>query len=278
MVKNTFRSGDMLGKIGFIGAGNMAGAIIGGIVKARPEMAQNICANDVITDVLSGLQGKFGIFTTSSVTELVDNCNTIFLSVKPNKINEVINIIKNNVNGEKLIVSIAAGNTLEQLADAFNPGTRIIRVMPNTPALVGQAMTAICPGKFATDADVQIVQEIFNSIGQSQVLPESLMHAFIGVCGSSPAYAFMFIEALADAGVKHGLSRADSIKFSAQAVLGAARMVLDSPSHPAQLRDAVCSPGGTTICAVAELEAEGFRNAIIKATTACVEKSIEMSK
>lgn len=265
-------------KIGFIGAGNMASAILGGMVGSNPELSKNIIASDIFPEVLTSIASKFGIETSSCANHVVKECDVILLCVKPNKIDEVIHSIKECVNGGKLIISIAAGKTLEHLSSAFNPQTRIMRVMPNTPAVVGEGMTAICPGAYADEGDIAITKEIFETVGKAQIIPEELMHVFIGVCGSSPAYAFMFIEAMADAGVKHGLSRKDSLQFSAQAVLGAAKMVIDNNEHPATLRDAVCSPGGTTICAVAELEAQGFRNAVIKATTACVEKSIEMSK
>jgi len=267
----------MTRKLGFIGAGNMSSAIIGGIVQAKPQAAGNITASDISDVVLGGLQKELGIKTTSCNVELAKANDIIFLCVKPNKIKEVIHKIRDVMTVDKIIVSIAAGITLEQLQDAFAKDVRIIRTMPNTPALVNMGMTAICPAENVPAADVKFVTSIFEMIGKAQILPENLIHAFIGVAGSAPAYAFMFIEALADAGVKHGLSRKDAIEFSAQTLLGAAKMVINTDSHPAKLRDNVCSPGGTTICAVAKLEEHGFRNAIIQASTACIEKSIEMS-
>ncbi|MCL2170387.1 MAG: pyrroline-5-carboxylate reductase [Defluviitaleaceae bacterium] len=266
-------------KLGFIGAGNMATAIMGGIIKADSEMKKNIIVSDLSPEIRKLRKNELGVKVVNRNTTVAELADIIFLCVKPHLIETVIKEIKKHCDKDKIIVSIAAGKTLEQLRAAFEgKDVKIIRTMPNTPALVNRGTTAICPGEGVPKEDIKTVTEIFNMFGTATVILEEQMHAFIGVAGSSHAYAFMFIEALADAGVKHGLSRADAINFAAGALMGAAQMVISTPTHPAALRDAVCSPGGTTIAAVAELENHGFRNAIIKAAEICIQKSIEMSK
>ena len=265
-------------KLGFIGAGNMASAIIGGIIGSGVFNASQIYTSDINKDLLKNIAEKYGVQTTFSNIEVVKSSDVIFLCVKPNIYGMVINEIKNHVDNQKIMVSIAAGKSICQMNKAFNKEVKIIRTMPNTPALVGLGMTAICPAKNIPTEDAKLILSIFKSIGKAEMLPENLFDAFIGVAGSSPAYVYMLIETMADAGVKFGLTRDIALNFSAQTVLGAAQMVLETGVHPAALKDAVCSPGGTTIAAVTELEAQGFRNAIIQAITACVEKSIKMGE
>ena len=190
---------------------------------------------------------------------------------------EVIPQISSHVKSGCVIVSIAAGKTIAAIEDSFGKPVKLVRAMPNTPALVGEAMSALCVNQNVTPEELKEVQALFNSFGKSEVISESLMDAVIGVSGSSPAYVYMFIEAMADAAVADGMPRAQAYKFAAQSVYGSAKMVLETGKHPGELKDAVCSPAGTTIEAVAALEAGGFRNTVISAQRACSQKSRDMS-
>ncbi|MCL1996793.1 MAG: pyrroline-5-carboxylate reductase [Defluviitaleaceae bacterium] len=254
----------------------MGSAIIGGVVKANLYTPNNITASDINTDFLADLEKSYGINTTTSNTEVAQNSDILFLCVKPNLYSLIIKEIKNVIPKDTVVVTIAAGQTLDMVASQFESGTKIVRTMPNTPALVNQGMTAICPGSGLTKEEIDGVSAIFNSVGKSAVLNESLFNIFTGVAGSAPAYVFMFIEAMGDAGVKHGLTKAQALTFAAQTVMGAATMVIETGQHPAVLKDAVCSPGGTTIEAVCDLEFNGFRDAVISAVSACVEKAKQM--
>ncbi|MBM6838398.1 pyrroline-5-carboxylate reductase, partial [Clostridium saudiense] len=190
----------------------------------------------------------------------------------------VINEIKNSVKEDVIIVTIAAGKSIESTEKSFGKELKVIRTMPNTPALVGEGMTAVCPNKLITDEDLAEVSKLLSSFSKIEVVSESLIDAVTSVSGSSPAYVYMFIEAMADAAVLQGMPRDKAYKFAAQTVLGSAKMVLETGIHPGALKDMVCSPGGTTIEAVAELEGKGFRSAIISAMNKCYKKSQEMSK
>lgn len=256
----------------------MGSAIIGGIVKAGVFSNKDIFASDISDAFLENLKSSFGISVTKSNIDIATTCQVIFLCVKPHIYSFIINEIKDHLATGTIIVTIAAGQTLDAVSSQFKDGIKVIRTMPNTPALVNNGMTAICPGKGVTEEEKQLILDIFNSVGKSTVINENLFDIFTGVAGSSPAYAFMFIEAMGDAGVKYGLTKSQAIQFAAQTFLGAAQMVLQSNEGPSILKDNVCSPGGTTIKAVCKLEEKGFRNAIIQAVDACVKKSIEMSK
>ena len=174
---------------------------------------------------------------------------------------------------KKLVVSIAAGISLDIIESFLGKDKRIIRVMPNTPALVGEGMAGLSPNELVSDEEAELVKKLFESFGKAEIVPEKLQDAVCGISGSSPAYVFMFIEAMADGAVAEGMPRAQAYKFAAQAVLGSAKMVLETGKHPGELKDAVCSPGGTTIEAVAALEQAGFRSAVIDAERICIDKS-----
>lgn len=262
-------------KISFIGAGNMGSAIIGGVVDSKLASATDITVSDKCTDKLNELKLKYGVNTTENNSECLD-CDVLVLCVKPNVIYDVIDSIKNGLSDRTVVVSIAAGQSIAKLNAAFDKKAKIVRVMPNTPALVGEGMAAISVGDGVSESDRKAVEDIFSSVGKAYVVPETLMDTVTGVSGSSPAYVFMFIEAMADAAVKGGMGREMAYTFAAQSVLGSAKMVLDTKIHPAQLKDMVTSPGGTTIDAVAVLEKEGMRNAVIKAIEACIDKSKSM--
>ena len=225
---------------------------------------------------LEKLQSAYSIETTLSNETVAERSDILFLAVKPNKFDEVIPQISSHVKSGCVIVSIAAGKTIAAIEDSFGKPVKLVRAMPNTPALVGEAMSALCVNQNVTPEELKEVQALFNSFGKSEVISESLMDAVIGVSGSSPAYVYMFIEALADGAVKYGLPRAKAYQMAAQTVLGSAKMVLETGKHPGQLKDEVCSPGGTTIAGVSALEEWGFRNAVIKAEDASYEKGKKM--
>ena len=266
-------------KLGFIGAGNMGSAILRGILAAQYISADDMAICDLSAHKLETLSDEIpGLTCTESDVELTELCDMIILAVKPQYMAETIEHIFAELSG-KAVISIAAGWTVDQLAEALEgSGATYLRVMPNTPAMVGEGMTAICEDSTFNQDDFEFAKGIFDAVGRTVVLPETLFDGVIAISGSSPAYAFMMMEAMADAGVKEGLPRAIAYQMAAQSLLGSALMVLQSGSHPAALKDAVCSPAGTTIEAVEELERKGFRAAIMDAMKLCAEKSRMMSK
>lgn len=264
--------------IGFIGAGNMGQAILGGIVKAGLVASKNIIMSDLYEPSLEKAKGNYNIEITTDNKLVAKKSDILILAVKPNLYPIVINEIKDLVKDDVIIVTIAAGKSIESTEKSFGRELKVIRTMPNTPALVGEGMTAVCPNKLITDNDINEVSKLLNSFSKVEVVSESLIDAVTSVSGSSPAYVYMFIEAMADAAVLQGMPRDKAYKFAAQTVLGSAKMVLETGMHPGALKDMVCSPGGTTIEAVAELEAKGFRSAVISAMNKCYKKSQEMSK
>lgn len=264
--------------IGFIGAGNMAKAIIGGILKSELLKKEEVIASAKSDATIEKINSEFGIITTKDSSEVVKKSQIIVVAVKPDIYDEVLQEVNEYIDNEKIIVTIAAGKSIEDIENVIGSDKKIVRTMPNTPALVGEGMTALCPNKNINDEDLALVKGIFNSFGKSEIISENMIEAFIGASGSSPAYAFMFIEAIADAVVMAGMSREKAYKFTAQGILGAAKMVLDTDMHPGQLKDMVCSPGGATIEAVKTLEEENFRGSVIKGVCACINKSKEMSK
>lgn len=265
-------------KIGFIGGGNMGSAMIGGILSSGLGTADQITASAHSQATLDRLSSSYGIAVTLDNRKVAEISDIIFLAVKPYMYEDVIEEIRDLVDEEKLVVAIAAGISHSKLDDFFGRPVKIVRAMPNTPAMVLEAMSALTPNEHVTEDELNIVISIFESFGKAEVVPESLMDAVTGVSGSSPAYVYMFIEAMADAAVADGMPRTQAYKFAAQSVLGAAKMVLETGKHPGELKDAVCSPGGTTIAAVAKLEEKGMRNAVISAQRCCVAKSKDMGK
>lgn len=265
-------------KIGFIGSGNMGSAMIGGIISSGLCTPSQMIASDPTQAALDRLSETYQINTTTDNLQVVNFADIIFLSVKPYMYESVIEEIRDFVNESKIIVAIAAGVSHAKLDTFFRKPVKTVRVMPNTPAMVLEAMSALTPNEQVSAAELADIVTIFESFGKAEVVPESMMDTVVGVSGSSPAYVYMFIEAMADAAVADGMPRAQAYKFAAQSVLGAAKMVLETGKHPGELKDMVCSPGGTTIAAVAKLEEEGLRHAVISAQRVCVEKSKEMGK
>ena len=263
-------------KIGFIGAGNMAGAIIGGIVKSNLVKPENVIASAKTMANLERLQQEYNINVTLDSKEVVKNSDIVFMAVKPNIFDGVLEGVADLIDDKKIVVSIAAGKSIEAIENIIGADKKIVRTMPNTPALVNEGMSALCPNKNIEDEELKIVKDIFDSFGKSEVVGEYLIDAVIGVSGSSPAYVFMFIEAMADAAVKLGIPRTKAYKLAEQSILGSAKLALETGKHPGVLKDEVCSPGGTTIEAVIDLEKNGFRNTIISAVEKCAEKSRNM--
>lgn len=265
-------------KIGFIGGGNMAKAIIGGLVKSGQVAPSNIWVFDRKAEANEALAREYGIQAADSAEALAREVDILFGAVKPNVILKVLKDLANQLKKEALVVSIAAGVTLDSLATVLGHDRKIVRVMPNTPALVNEGMTSITPNVLVEQPEIDEVVTMFESFGKAAVVSEYLIHAVVGVSGSAPAYVFMFIEAMADAAVLGGMPRAQAYQFAAQAVKGSAQMVLETGKHPAELKDMVCSPGGTTIEAVKVLEEKGFRAAVMEAMQQCMAKSEALSK
>ena len=265
-------------KVGFIGCGNMSKAIIAGLVAAGQVKPENILVFDRKPATNQAMQQQYSITPAESAEEVARQSDILFGAVKPNVILSVLKDIAGSLHKETVIVSIAAGVTLDSLATVLGHDRKIIRVMPNTPALVNEGMTSVTPNVLVTAEEADEVVQIFNGFGKASLVPEYLIHAVVGVSGSAPAYVFMFIEAMADAAVLGGMPRAQAYQFAAQAVKGAAQMVLETGKHPGELKDMVCSPGGTTIEAVKVLEQKGFRSAVIEAMQQCMAKSEQMSK
>ena len=210
---------------------------------------------------------------TADNKEVAKKADVLFLSVKPQFYAEVIAEIKEIIDESKLIITIAPGKTLSWLEGQFGKKVKIVRTMPNTPAMVGEGMTAACKNELVTEEDMVLAMEILNSFGKTEVVSEHLIDAVVAVSGSSPAYVYIMIEAMADAAVAEGMPRAQAYKFAAQAVCGSAKMVLETGKHPGELKDMVCSPAGTTIEAVRVLEEKGFRSALFEAMKACANTS-----
>jgi pyrroline-5-carboxylate reductase len=265
-------------KVSFIGCGNMAQAMIGGMVKSGVVLKEDITASASSNTNLDAVEEKYGIVTTLDNKAAAKLADVLILAVKPNIYPIVIEEIKNYIKEDTLIVTIAAGITMSFMEKALGKEAKVIRTMPNTPAMVGEGMSAVCYNSNVAEEELNLVLDLFKSFGKTEVIDEKLMDAIPAVSGSSPAYVFMFIEALADGAVRDGIPRSKAYKMAAQAVLGAAKMVLDTGMHPGTLKDNVCSPGGTTIEAVYALEKNNFRGTVIDAMKACTEKTKEMSK
>lgn len=264
-------------KVGFIGAGNMASAVIGGAIRSGYLAPENIYVSNAHKDKAIAVAQLYGINPAESNLDLVEKCNVIILSVKPHVYGTVLDEIKDHIKKDTLIVTIAAGVTLSYVKSFLKNDIKVIRTMPNTPALVGEGMTAITYTPSVEDEDVDFVKGLFSSFGLVEVLDEKLIDAFSSVSGSSPAFVDMFIEAMADAGVQLGLPRSKCYLMAAQAVMGTAKMVIDTGKHPGELKDMVCSPSGTTIEGVRMLEKMGLRSAVMEAVIASAEKAKQMS-
>ena len=263
-------------KIGFIGLGNMAGAMIGGLVKNGLVAPEDILGADVNEALVAKRAEEFGISTFSDNKKVVESADYLVLAVKPQFAPVAIDSFKEALRKETVVISIMAGKTVAWLEEHLGNDRKIVRCMPNTAALVGAAITAATPNAKVTEEELKVALQILESCGKASVVSEHLMDAVVGVSGSAPAYVFMFIEAMADAAVEEGMPRAQAYEFAAQAVYGSAKLMIDTGKHPGELKDMVCSPAGTTIAAVRVLEEAGFRGAVIDAVEAAAERNKEL--
>lgn len=262
-------------KIGFIGLGNMAGAMIGGLVKNGVNGC-DIIGYDVSDKAMENRASEFGIGKAASNKDVVTSADYIVLAVKPQYLPPVLEEIDTVLSAEKVIISIVAGKSLAFLKNGITKTSKIVRCMPNTAALVGAAITAVTPSEAVTDDELSNAKKIIESFGKASVVSEHLMDAVTGVSGSLPAFVFMFIEACADAAVLEGMPRPQAYEFAANAVLGSAKLMVDTGKHPGELKDMVCSPAGTTIAGVKALEDGAFRATVMEAVIAAAERSKEL--
>lgn len=255
-------------KIGFIGTGNMGGAILRGYVAAMSGREKEVYAFNLGPEKLDKLVSETGVNKCSSNSEVVDNSDMVIFAVKPIFFPKMFEGIKDNVRKDQIFVSIMASITIEELEGFLGKDAKIVRVMPNTPAMIGMGMASLSRNANISDDEMAAVKAVFDSVGQSEEVEERLIPAVTALSGSSPAYVYMFIEAMADAGVAAGMPRDKAYKFAAQAVKGSAAMVLETGKHPGELKDMVCSPGGITIECVRVLEEQGMRGAVFNGALA----------
>ncbi|HUJ61028.1 MAG TPA: pyrroline-5-carboxylate reductase [Kofleriaceae bacterium] len=264
--------------IGFVGAGNMAEAMIRGLVRGGHVAADRIVASGPRRERLDQLAAAYGVDVTTSNAEAARKSGVVVLSVKPQILDKVLREIGDQLQPGVLVVSIAAGVDTAAIEDAIAPGVRVVRAMPNTPALVGAGATAIAAGRHASDADLATARALFEAVGIAVVLDESHLDAVTGLSGSGPAYIFLILEALADAGVKVGLSRRDAQRLAAQTVMGSAKLLLETDEHPGKLKDMVTSPGGTAIAGLHTLEQGGLRTTLINAVETATKRARELGR
>ena len=270
----------MFKTVAILGIGNMGRSIAEGIGRS-PDMKNG----DIIlynphahkAEVVAADLGNCARIA-STPGEAVKEADLVIIAVKPKIVSSLLEEIKGNLKQDDILLSVAAGVTLEQIESVVGTGRKLVRAMPNTPAVVGAGMTSLTPNEHVSAEEILQIEELFSSFGRAEVVDEYLIDAVIGVSGSSPAYVYMFIEALADGAVASGMPRDKAYVFAAQTVMGAAKTVLETGEHPGKLKDDVCSPGGTTIAAVRALEERGFRSAVMEAVMTAAEKSQEMSK
>ncbi len=260
-------------KLGIIGLGNMADAMIGGILKKEMVPREDIMGSAATQRTITRMAEKYKIKTTLDNREVARWADVLILAVKPQYLQAVIDGIKDCIEKDTLLLTIAAGKRMDWYEEAFGKEIKLVRCMPNTPAMAGEGCTAVCAGPCVTKEEEETALRLMGSFGYVCRLPENLMDAFSAVAGSSPAYVFLFIEALADAGVAAGIPRAQSCEIAARSLLGSAKLLLESGKHPGELKDMVCSPGGTTIEGLKVLEEKGMRGAVMDAIEACVNKA-----
>lgn len=260
-------------KLGFIGLGNMASAIIGGILKKGLVTPKDILGSDKFSVAMQKAADQFGIKTAEQNTEVASQVDVLFLAVKPQFLEGVLVEIAPCLGENTLIISMAAGKSLSWLYEKLKVDVRMIRIMPNTAAFVGESCTAICKGKYALEEDVAVAEKLCGAFGTTQVIDESMMDVFSALGGSSGAFAFLYMEALADGAVAAGMPRQMAYQVAAQSTLGAAKLMAETKEHPGVLKDMVCSPGGTTIEGIKALEKAGVRAGVMDAVEACVNKA-----
>ncbi len=265
-------------KLGFIGAGNMATALIRGILHARCTTPSQILVADIDAAKTAALASAHGVQAAANNCEVVRQCDAVVLAVKPQTMSAVLAEIAPGVRPDQCFISIAAGVTLARLEATLGPQARVIRVMPNTPSLIGAGAAGIAPGTRATDADIALARRLFEAVGIAVVLDEKHLDAVTAVSGSGPAYVFFFVESLLEAAEYAGLERAVAEALVKQTILGAARMIVETGQPPAKLREAVTSPGGTTAAALTVLREKNFTELIVQAVQAAVARSVQLGK
>lgn len=264
--------------IGFLGAGKMATALAQGFIRAKLVSPKQIIASDSVSAARTAFARETGAKSVASNLAVIRSAKVIFLAVKPDQTAPVLAELRDHFTSAHLLISIAAGVPLAKLEGALPPGARVIRVMPNTPALVGESATAFASGKSARLADSTLAQRLFAAVGTAFQVKETLLDAVTGLSGSGPAYVYLFIEGLSDGGVAAGLPREVATRLAAQTVLGGAKMVLQTGQHPGALKDMVTSPGGTTIEGLHELEKGKFRGTLMSAVRAATEKAKKLGQ
>jgi len=265
-------------RIGFLGAGRMATALARGWITAGLVAAEDVRASDPLPGARAGFAADLPVTTTASNTEVVEQSDLLVLAVKPQTMAELLAEIRYQVAHRHLILSIAAGITLGQLEHGLGEGVRLVRVMPNTPCLLGASASGYSAGEGVGDEELALVDRLLNAVGRAFRLPEKLLDAVTGLSGSGPAFVYLMIEALSDGGVRVGLPREVATALAAQTVLGSARMVLETGLHPGALKDQVASPGGTTIAGLHALERAGVRGALMDAVEAATRRAQELGK
>jgi pyrroline-5-carboxylate reductase len=264
--------------LGFVGGGNMAEALVKGLLHAKVVPPEGILVSDVKTERLAHFVTLHGVRTTQDNHELVRTSDVIVLSVKPQVIDKVLALIGGDVKSSQLVISVAAGVPVSAIEARLPEGTHVVRSMPNTPATVQAGATAIAPGTHATDEDLEVARSLFAAVGRVVTLDESLLDAVTGLSGSGPAYVMLMIEALADGGVKVGLHRDTALLLAAQTVYGSAKLLLDTGEHPGRLKDMVTSPGGTAIAGLHTLESGGLRRTLIDAVEVATNRSAQLGE
>jgi pyrroline-5-carboxylate reductase len=266
-------------KISIIGTGNMGEALLSGLISSESSYPKNIICTDIRENRLTSIQEKYGVATTADNIKAVEPSEIIIYAVKPQIIASVLKETASCLDMSKLVISIAAGVPLAAIESCLNKKLRLIRVMPNIAAFVKESASVVAAGGEATEEDIKLSLDIFNSMGKSIFLKENiLMDAITGLSGSGPAYIFLIVDALADAGVKVGLSREDALFLSSQTVLGAAKLLLETKEHPGRLKDMVTSPGGTAIAGIHTLEKGGLRTTLINAVEVATKRSKELGE
>ncbi len=265
-------------KIGVIGTGNMGESLISGLIYARSSVSENIICSDIRKEKLKSIKDTYGVVTTTSNIDVVKASEILIYAIKPQIMVTILNETAAHLDMSKVIISIAAGVPLAAIESCLNKDLRLIRVMPNIAASVKEGAAAIAAGKHASKEDLKLAKAIFDSVGKSIIIEEELMDAITGLSGNGPAYIFLIVDALADAGVKMGLSREDALLLSAQTVLGAAKLLLETNEHPGRLKDKVTSPGGTAIAALHTIEEGGLRTTLINAVEVGTKRSKELGE
>lgn len=265
-------------KVGFIGTGNMGTPLVKGVIKSGVAMPDDIYVYDADQSKAEFLARETGVRVATGNIELVTECNYVVLAIKPVYINKVLEEIRDSFTPDKILISIAVGITSATLKSILGEDRKVVRTMPNLPILVGEGMTLLCFDNLIGASEKATVKRLFEGSGMVEELEERLMSQVTSLTGSSPAYVFMMIEAMADGAVEQGIPRKIAYKLASQALLGSAKMVLETGVHPGELKDQVCSPAGTTIEAVMSLEENGFRYTIMKAMKECTKRAIEIGK